>query len=84
MADTFDLTVVSPWEVILPFTSVALDSFESVEFTVQVYIPASASQGDIGQAILTATSQTDPTASDSAILTTYAGIGWTYLPSVYK
>ncbi len=84
MADTFDLAVVSPWEVILPFTTVALDSFESVEFTVQVYIPASASQGDIGQAILTATSQTDPTASDSAILTTYTGIGWTYLPSVYK
>lgn len=82
--DTFILEIDSAWEAILPFDTVTLSSFESIEFTVQVFIPGEATLGAIGKAILTATSQSDPLASDSSLLTTYAGIAQNYLPAVYK
>jgi uncharacterized membrane protein len=84
VTDTIDLTVESDWVVDLPFTSYTLESFEYVEFTVQVYVPVSVSEGDMDVAILTATSESDPLASDSTSLYTYAGIGRTYIPLVEK
>ena len=84
VTDKIDLSVDSDWVVDLPFSSYTLGSYEFVEFTVQVTIPAGVKLGDVDVALLTATSQSDPLATDASSLSTYVGIGRTYLPMLCK
>jgi uncharacterized repeat protein (TIGR01451 family) len=70
-ADTFDLTVSgNAWTTTAPATVGPLAAGESEEVTVQVEIPLGAHSGDEDTAMVTATSQADPTKSASTTLTT--------------
>jgi len=72
-ADVFDLDVSSAWAMAQSATSVALDTGESTSFWVAVTAPVDALAGEDDMAMVTATSQTDALASDSAELTTTVG-----------
>ncbi|HNB51816.1 MAG TPA: FixG Ig-like domain-containing protein, partial [Anaerolineales bacterium] len=74
-ADTFDLTVAGTWAATLSDTSVTIGAGESTTITVDVTVPADAANDDSDVTTVTATSQTDPTATDSSDLTTTATVG---------
>lgn len=69
--DTFDLSAAAIWNTVLP-ASITLAAGEASSFNVQVTIPADALAGAFDNATITAESQTDPAATDEAVLTTVA------------
>jgi uncharacterized membrane protein len=72
-ADSFTLDVDTVWPAVLSTASTgSLDPAESMDFQVQVTIPATADDGDSDVATVTATSEGDASVSDSATLTTTA------------
>ena len=89
VADTIDLALGSFDFSTSLVTSVVspLDPGESATFEVVVQIPADAAPADFDAVTVTATSQTDPAATDSAVLTTTVEAPpfiYTFLPVVYK
>jgi uncharacterized membrane protein len=73
--DTFDLSVSgNTWDVVFPVNPVTVDPGATVDVTVSVTIPPDAMDGDTDEAVITATSQEDPTQSDSSTLTTTAEV----------
>ncbi|GAB4581727.1 MAG: hypothetical protein Fur0022_44770 [Anaerolineales bacterium] len=70
--DTFDLTATGGWTANLSQTSITLGGGEAATFTVEVTVPESATNGEEDVITVTATSQNDATATDSALLTTTA------------
>lgn len=71
VSDTFALGVVSSWATAVSTTTIWLDAGESTTFTAVVDVPGNAVPGDMDTATVTAVSQADPTAADSAALTTF-------------
>ncbi len=87
VADTFTLSKSgNAWTTDAPTSVGPLAASAGVELQVAVHIPPGASGGANDVAIINATSQSDPTQSDSAVLTTTANqISWyVYLPTVRK
>ncbi len=87
--DTFDLSAAGVWTATLSETSVTLASGASTTFTVEVDVPADAADGDSDVTTVTATSQGDVTATDSADYTTTAEVPAppsydVYLPLVHN
>ncbi len=73
MSDTFDLSLSgNSWESVLSTTAVTLTAGSTSFFDVWVTIPADVPVWSSDTATITATSQGDPTESDSAVLTTTA------------
>ena len=80
-SDTFDLSVLSSqgWTVEIldefgdPVSEVTLDAYSSTTVQVRVTIPPGASSGTEDETVLTATSQSDATVTDSATDTTQVG-----------
>lgn len=71
--DTFDILLTGQvWTTTLSTSTITLAAGETAVLTITVHIPITATQGDIDTAVLTATSQTDIAATDSATLTTTA------------
>ncbi|HLF91015.1 MAG TPA: NEW3 domain-containing protein [Anaerolineales bacterium] len=88
-ADTFDLSATGVWTATPSDATVTLGAGESVTFTVDVDIPGDAANGDFDVTMVTATSQSDASATDSADLTTTAVVeepdGYIiYLPIIIK
>ena len=72
-ADTFDLSASgNAWEVSLSITQTTLGAGAGTEVAVQVAVPAEVLAGESDNASITATSQADPAASDSSLLTSTA------------
>ena len=89
VVDTFDLSATGVWAAVLSQTSITLAPGASATFTVEVSIPGDALDGDVDVTTVTATSQTDGTAADSATLTTTAIViepegNFIYLPIVVR
>ena len=85
ITDTVNLTYTgSTWEVVLPVTSLDLGVGESAEVVIYVIVPDSAWPGDSHQLTLTATSAGNPSANDSATLTTTALWYRTLIPLAHK
>jgi hypothetical protein len=84
--DTFDLAAAGTWIANLSDDSLTLDAGESTIFTVSVEIPSGAANDDEDVTTVTATSQSDPTASDSSMVTTTAIVPtkYIYLPLTIK
>ena len=81
LTDTFTLSyTLAEWQVSLPVTTTTLVAFESTSMVVQVFIPPMAPDGATDMVTVWATSQGDPTKSDSALLTTTAEFYRLYLP----
>ncbi len=82
LSDTLDLsyTDLSGWTGGLTPASVQLSPDDSAPVTVTVEIPLDANDGDWDAATLTATSQEDPSVSDSSRLTTTAALTPTCQP----
>jgi hypothetical protein len=74
ITDSFDLSVSgNDWQTSLSMDNTGIiASGESVTFTIDVKIPASASPGDTDTVTITATSVTDPAITDTATITTKA------------
>jgi hypothetical protein len=72
MTDTFTLEATSMWTTTLAEDSVILDAGASSMVWAWVYIPASASDGEMDMATVTATSNNDMGESDSVEFTTTA------------
>ncbi len=72
--DTFDLAASGIWTTTLSDTSVTLASGASVTFTVDVSVPGNAADGDSDATTVTATSQGNPSVTDSATLITTAEV----------
>ncbi len=69
--DTFNLTANGAWTPTLPVSVIdPLAAGESLAFTLQVVVPASAAYGDSDTADITARSTLDPGASSSAVVLT--------------
>ena len=89
VADTFDLALGSfDFPTSLGMAEVgSLDPGASATFEVVVEIPADAAPADFDAVTVTVTSQTDPAATDSAVLTTTVEgppVIYIFLPVVYK
>ena len=86
--DTFKVTVDSSqgWAEVSPATTITLAPGASRQIVVSVRVPADAVDGSVDTTIVTAASQSDPDAYDTAIDTTTVVIeGWTvFLPTVKK
>jgi uncharacterized membrane protein len=86
--DTFDLAVSgNTWPTTASAGTVTLNVGESTEVTVVVDIPSTAADGEMDSAAVTATSQSDTSATDVATLMTTAvsaGPSTLYLPVVIK
>ncbi|MCB9134574.1 MAG: proprotein convertase P-domain-containing protein [Anaerolineales bacterium] len=87
--DTFDLSAAGIWTADLSVASVTLAAGDSATFTVDVTIPGGAADGDSDDTVVTATSQSDASATDSATLTTMAVItpeegSVLYIPLIFK
>ncbi|MBX3059383.1 MAG: choice-of-anchor B family protein [Anaerolineae bacterium] len=72
VSDTFDLDVDAQWVTLLSTSSVTLEAGEVTTFTAEVQVPSAANAGDMGLALVTATSQNDSNITDEAFLTTTA------------
>ncbi len=72
VSDTFTLAANAQWPTDLSANNVILAAGEAVTFTAVTTIPTNALAGETGTALVTATSQGDPTISDNALLTTTA------------
>jgi subtilisin-like proprotein convertase family protein len=72
IVDTFDLSASGVWTATLSASSVTLGAGESASFTVEVAVPAGVLDGEMDVTTVTATSQNDAAATDSADLTTTA------------
>lgn len=85
-ADSFSLSLVSAWNANLSDDAVSLDPGASADLTVSVVIPLDAANDAQDVALVTATSQADPTASASVSLTTTAvrPTFSLYLPIVHR
>ena len=81
--DTFNLNVASVWTATPSTASITLGAGASAQFTVVVSIPANATNGQNDVATVTATSQTDGTATDTAQLTTTAVTPTPSNPTIY-
>ncbi len=87
VADTFDLSLSgNTWTAVLSASSITLDAGASGSVTVVVSIPSGAAEGDDDSVTVTAVSQNDATATDSATLTTTAQMPTyvIYLPIILK
>ncbi len=84
VTDTIILSADSIWSVNLPETSFTLGSFEYADLIVQVFVPFDADIGAMDVAVITATSQGDPTAMDTTRLFTNAAIGHFYMPMISR
>ncbi|HWQ84957.1 MAG TPA: hypothetical protein VN363_10345, partial [Anaerolineales bacterium] len=77
VSDTFSLASAgNTWTTLLSTSSIPLAAGASGDFTVSVSIPDGASGGESDMATITATSQVDPTITDSAVLTTTVTTGY--------
>ncbi len=83
VADTFALSVAGVWTADLSTSSITLGAGESEQFTVVVSIPSNATNGQNDVATVTATSQTDGTATATAELTTTAVVAPPANPVIY-
>lgn len=83
VAEIFDLSASGTWTTTVPAT-IALDPGEMGTFDVTVVIPMNAANGTMDTAVITATSQTDDTATASVSLTTTAVVDgyYVYLPVI--
>jgi uncharacterized repeat protein (TIGR01451 family) len=76
VADTYDITATvsnEPWTTTVPLAVGPVTGGGSQQFTVSVQIPSGGvSDGDWSRATVTATSQHDPSKSDTSVLTTTA------------
>ncbi len=82
---TFDLEANSEWAASLSTSSITLAAGETDNFMVMVPVSGGASDGDMGQTLVTAVSQSDASANDFAWLTTTASAPLQiYLPVVLK
>ncbi len=86
VADTFDLSATGAWAATPSLSSISLDAGASGSFTVSVVVPLGVADGDMDVTTVTATSQTQPAATDSAALTTTAQVDLVklYLPLILK
>ena len=85
--ETFTLSKSSTvWTTDVPAGAGPLASGEGADVQVVVHIPSDAAGGDFDSATVTATSQSDPTQSDSSVLTTEAVVTrwYIYLPLVLR
>jgi uncharacterized membrane protein len=82
--DTFDLSASYIWPATPSDSSVTLPASASTTFSVAVDIPAGVADGSSDVATITATSQSDVSATDSVELTTTAEWHRTYLPIMLK
>jgi PKD repeat protein len=73
------------WNVHLPTPCITLAATSATEVSVLIDIPSSAAIGDTDTVTVIATSESDPTRSDSAVLTTEA-LEWVYIyvPIVWR
>jgi hypothetical protein len=72
IADTFTVEATGVWATNLPVSSFDLGPGETVDFVVEVTVPAGAMAGDSDVTTVTATSVFDDSVSDSSALTTTA------------
>ncbi|HLF87885.1 MAG TPA: FixG Ig-like domain-containing protein, partial [Anaerolineales bacterium] len=82
--DTFDLTASGSWPATLSQATLSLGGGKSATFTVEVAVPGNAAGGDSNVTTVTATSQTNPTATDNTDLTTTVVTYKLYLPLIQK
>jgi hypothetical protein len=88
--DTFSLGYMgNQWDVHLPLNQETLAAGESIHVSVEVTIPADATDGQMDVATITATSHADPAVADSIELTTTTTAGTSsdfqlYLPVMTK
>ncbi len=71
-ADSYDISIVSNWEVAYPPSIGPIAPGESDTFDVQVTIPADALHGESDVATITVTSQANPETTDLSAVTTTA------------
>ena len=85
--ETFTLSKSSTvWTTDVPASAGPLASGEGADVQVVVHIPSDAAGGDFDSATVTATSRSDPTQSDSSVLTTEAVVTrwYIYLPLILR
>jgi len=70
LTDTFDITASGVWTITVPITIGPIAPGLAGLVMVDVEVPEGANPGDFDTAVVTVTSQGDPGASDSAVLTT--------------
>lgn len=83
VADTFSVSATGVWISTLSVNSITLNAGEMGSFTVTVFIPANAADNDSDITTITATSQTDGSATDSTSLTTTAEVPSPANPVIY-
>jgi uncharacterized membrane protein len=82
--DIFKITISNnTWTVDAPATIGPLNIGESTTLNFQITIPTTATLGSLDTATITLTSQSDPSFTATATLTTYAAVT-TYLPLVER
>lgn len=72
IADTFTVEATGAWATNLPVDTFDLAAGETVDFVVEVTVPAGAMAGDLDVTTVTATSAFDDSVTDSSALTTTA------------
>jgi hypothetical protein len=85
-SDTFNLTAIGSWTSSISNATIQLGVGESTTFSVSVMVPTNALNGSTDVTTITATSQSDPNALDTSLLTTIAIVPtkYIYLPVTVK
>lgn len=81
-ADTYALEATDDWVLAISPTSLNLAEGASGTATLSVTVPENAAEGDLTAITVTATSQTDPSVSDTAICTAEWGAAEAF-PTIY-
>ncbi len=85
LSDAYQITAVSVWShTIVPTQTLNVEPGDSVNFTVAVQIPLTATNGSSSATLVTATSQGDPLVSNSVQLTTVVAFPKAYLPFITR
>jgi hypothetical protein len=84
LADVYTIAANSQWTTTLSANNQPLDGLAVAPIMVTVTIPSNALEGDMDTAVVTATSQANPTLSASVTLTTTVVIfdNFVYLPYI--
>lgn len=81
--DVYDITAVSIWPITVPINVFALNSGATANVIVNVLVPAGAANGDNDTAVIIATSRANSLVTDSAFLTTTAGLNKLFFPVIF-
>jgi hypothetical protein len=82
--DEYVVTAVSTWDLIVSPITLTINSGDSSPVSVSVTVPLTAVDGEFDTAVITATSQADPSVTITTYLTTTVGSNVLYLPLVFK